>query len=94
MERKEFKINNTEDVARFFFWIVFDARINFHPDDSFTDYISYETGEATFSREDALYYDTVMEKCFNVCKESGVDIYDISIEVFDLYGSTQKPETI
>ena len=84
-ETKEFEIKTPLDVAKFFYWIVFEVGINFHPDDSFKDYVNYVTKEPTFTSEQADYYDEVMEKCFKVCKKKHRDIYQIALVVMGLF---------
>lgn len=82
---KQFEITLPEDVARFFLWLVFDRRLNFHPDDGFEQYQSYETHEPTFTAEEVAYYNNRMELCFNVCEKYKRDIYEIAIRIFKLY---------
>ena len=82
---EKFEINIPEDVTRFFFWLVFTKRINFHPDDPFKNYVDLKTKEATFSEEEAAYYDGVMEKCLDVCAHYGKDVYEIAAEVLELF---------
>lgn len=85
MDFEQFKIEKPEDVGRFFFWLVFDCKVNFHPDDDFADYVSEATGEATFTKEQADMYDKVMDECFRVCEQYRRDIYEIAIRTFQLY---------
>lgn len=85
IETKDFTINLPEDVGRFFFWLVFECRVNFHPDDSFDSYVSLKTGEQTFTKEQADKYDAVMERCFEVCEQYQRDIYEIAIRTFKLF---------
>lgn len=85
IETKDFTINLPEDVGRFFFWLVFECRVNFHPDDDFADYVCEATGEATFTKEQAEKYNGVMERCFEVCEKYGRDIYEIAIRTFGLF---------
>ena len=80
-----FTIKETFDVAKFFMWIIFDKNVSFHPDDSFAEYVNTETGEPTFTDQEAEYYDGVMRDCFNVCEKNGCDIYAISLIVDGLF---------
>lgn len=82
---KTFNISTPCDVADFFTWIVFNQKINFHPDDSFLIYVSYEDGTALFSPTMAEYYDKTMQSCFEVCKKYERDIYKIAQIVMGLY---------
>ena len=81
----EFKINTIEDVGKFFIWLVFEKRLDFHPDDDFGEYENYETHEPTFTNEEVRYYNDVMNECFNVCEKYKRDIYVISSHVYALY---------
>lgn len=72
-----FEIKTPADVAKFFFWIVFEKHIDFHPDDDFEEYVD-EDGEYVFSDEDAGYLTYTMSECFEVCKQYGRSIYHIA----------------
>ena len=91
---KGFNIKLPEDVAKFFFWLVFDCRINFHPDDDFEQYINTETKELTFSDDEAKYYNYTMSECFAVCKEYDRDIYKIALNVIGLFHYCDKNDTL
>ena len=41
---KDSKILSVKDVEAFFHHIVFERKVNFHPDDMFEDYVSCEGG--------------------------------------------------
>lgn len=82
---KTFNIQTPHDVAEFFFWIVFDRKINFHPDDSFGGYINVNTGKMSFEPTEANYYDMTMQRCFFICDEYRRDIYEIATRVLQLY---------
>lgn len=76
---RKFEINTVADVNNFFDWLVKDVGANLHPDDPFDLYVNSHTGERTFSDDDAAYYDSVMDKCFDVCDKNNVDIYTIGL---------------
>lgn len=84
-EMKEFAIKLPEDVGRFFFWLVFDCKVNFHPDEDFENYVSEKTGERTFSDEQCRSLNAAMEESFKVCEQYQRDIYEIAIRTFGLY---------
>ena len=85
METKDFQVKAPEDVAKFFFWLVFDCRLNFHPDDRFDNYVSIENGQQTFTDEQCAKYDKVMDDCFEVCEKHNRDIYEIASRVIALF---------
>ena len=71
-------ITKTEEVKDFFDHIVNELDINFHPDNDFRDYVSYNTGERTMNDEQAEIYNRLMDEAFDVC---GDDVYEIGSEL-------------
>ncbi len=69
-----------KDVETFFHHIVFERRVNFHPDDSFSEYVNYETQEPSFTKEEVMVYDRLMDEAFAVCEKAGADIYGIGLQ--------------
>ncbi|MBK7425580.1 MAG: hypothetical protein IPI60_00335 [Saprospiraceae bacterium] len=53
--------------------------LSFHPDENFTNYITLETEEPTYSVEEATLRNRLMSECFTVCEKS-TDIYSIMLE--------------
>ena len=72
-------ISSLKDVQAFFHHIVFERKVNFHPDDMFEDYVSCESGINTFSLEECAIYNRLMDESFKVCEKEGVDIYSIGL---------------
>ena len=87
---RQFKIEIPGDVAKFFFWLVFERSIDIHPDDPIDQYINLETKEPTFTLEEALYYERVRQKCFDVCMRHEVDIYGIATRTVNLFHYCDK----
>jgi hypothetical protein len=56
--------------------------LNYHPDDDFNNYVNTETGEASYTPEEALLRNELNEQCFEVCDQNGADLYDIAHEIF------------
>ena len=75
---QESHITNVEEVKNFFIHIVYDLDINFHPDDNFKDYVSYETGERAMDDKQAGLYNRLMDEAFDVC---GEDVYEIGSDL-------------
>lgn len=73
-------ITSVKDVKTFFHHIVFERKVNFHPDDAFDQYICTETREPSFSPDECTLYDRLIDESFNVCEKEGVDIYEIGLE--------------
>ena len=76
---QESHITTVEEVKNFFHHIVYDLDINFHPDDDFKDYVSYETGERTMNDEQAELYNRLMDEAFEVCDDD--QVYEIGSEL-------------
>ena len=75
------EIKTTEDVKTFFEELLSEG-LNFHPDDLFEDYINYETKEPTYTEEEAVLRNHLLEQAFDVCEKQGHDIYELCIEIF------------
>lgn len=94
IQTKNFNIETPHDVARFFFWLMFDCKVNFHPDENFNDYISLETNENPFNDKQTDMYNEIMDECFEVCEKYGRDIYEISIKVAQLFHYCDGNDTL
>lgn len=75
------KINDIKDVKTFFKQLL-DEDLNFHPDTPFEDYINRESRQDNYTPEEAATRNKIMDDCFEVCKNSGTDIYELAIEIF------------
>ena len=71
------EINTIEDVKLFAYQLVNEENLSFHPDNDFGDYINTDTKAATYNTEQASHLNMLMDKCFVVCEQSGIDIYEI-----------------
>lgn len=72
-------IMTVKDVETFFRHIVFERKVNFHPDDMFEDYVSCEGGINTFTLEECAIYNRLMDESFAICEKEEVDIYSIGL---------------
>lgn len=70
-------IKTIEDVKLFAFQLVNEDNLSFHPDDDFADYINMETKEQYYSEEDIIRLNEMLEKCFIVCEQAELDIYEL-----------------
>lgn len=75
------KIRSLNDVAEFVVQLVAEG-LNYHPDDDFENYVNIETGEPSYTPDEALLRNRLNAQCFEVCEKAGADIYDISMEIF------------
>ena len=75
------EIRNVEDVGQYFSYLVNEMKLNLHPDTDFSEYVSYETGQNTFTEEQICHFNNLMTTCFEVCEFAKADIYEIGLEV-------------
>jgi len=75
------EIKNLDDIAEFMHNLV-DEGVNAHPDEDFRNYVSMETGEDTFTAEEAEFRNNLMDASFDICEKEGVDIYSFMHEIF------------
>ncbi|KAB2914405.1 MAG: hypothetical protein F9K23_14455 [Bacteroidetes bacterium] len=73
-------IETIEDV-RLFAEQLLQEGVNFHPDEDFRNYINRSTKLPTYTNEEAIMRNSLMEKCFEVCEHEGEDIYEIMGDV-------------
>ena len=73
-------ITSVKDVEVFFHHLVFERKVNFHPDDDFANYICIAYKTPTFTQEEVDIYNRLMDESFDVCDKANVDIYEIGIE--------------
>lgn len=78
-------IKSIEDVNLFFHHLIYDRKINFHPDDDFSDYINNEDSSPAFSSEEVRTYNQLMDESFDVCEKSNIDIYGIGLQMLKDY---------
>ena len=53
----------------------------FHPDDPMTDYVRRDTGEPSYTPEEANRLDELMDEAFDFCEKQGIDIYGLSMDI-------------
>lgn len=75
------KICTIDDVKEFVEMQIADG-LTFHPDDDFNDYININTGKPTYSRVEADLRNRLVNECFEVCEESGIDFYAMGMEIY------------
>lgn len=76
----ESHIMSVKDVKTFFHHIVSERKVNFHPDDMFENYVSYEGGINTFTLGECAVYNRLIDESFAICVNEGVNIYEIGFE--------------
>lgn len=69
-------ITTIEDVKNFAKQLIGEG-ISINPDDDFNDYVNFATNSPSYNKEDAAFRNKLMEKCYEVCENEGIDIYEI-----------------
>lgn len=59
----------------------------FHPDNSMADYVRRDTGEPSYTIEEAQRLNCLMDEASDFCEHHEIDIYELSMEISKvLYG--------
>lgn len=82
-------IETVEDV-RLFAEQLLQEGVNIHPDEDFRNYINTTTKLPTYTDEESIMRNDLMEKCFELCEKTGEDIYEIMGEVLFAHLGTEK----
>lgn len=53
----------------------------FHPDDPMTDYVRKDTGEPSYTPEEAKRLEGLMDEAFDFCEKHSVDINELSMKI-------------
>ena len=76
------------DVRSFMYYLIveLDLGAGFHPDTPFDNpdhwYVNYDTGQPTFAdQHQRARLQSQLERCFQVCEQSGHDIYEQGLEL-------------
>lgn len=77
-------INMVEEVESFFDHLVKERKINFHPDNNFEEYINIDTREDSFTPQECMIYNRLMNESFVTCDQANVDIYEIGMKSLGL----------
>ena len=83
------QIQTIDDVKAFFYHLTFDMGISFHPDDIFEEMVS-PNYLGFFTPENMTLYDTLLEKCWDVCEKNNEDIYSLGIVYIKKYFFKEK----
>jgi hypothetical protein len=78
------KIRTKEDIANFFAYLLLVDRLNFHPDTSFLNYVSYDSGTPLFGAREALVREELLKDAFIVADKNKLDIYGVGLDVLAL----------
>jgi len=73
-------IKSIKDVELFTAQLVAEG-LSFHPDTDFQEYVTIETNEKSYTKEEARHRNELTEQCFEICEKENADIYDICNEI-------------
>jgi hypothetical protein len=87
-------IESEKDIRDFFYYLIFECKLNFHPDESFLDFEDEVVLDGIMSRKVCEGLDEVMKECFLYCEENMVikDLYSIGMEVLSSYLHPKRVE--
>ncbi|HKJ32662.1 MAG TPA: hypothetical protein VKA34_12585 [Balneolales bacterium] len=74
------RIKNLDDVEKFTKALIEEGVI-FHPDEDFIDYISLDTYLPTYTKDEAKKRNQLMDECFKVCNEEGINTYQYMLKI-------------
>lgn len=74
------QINKLPDVEAFTKALINEGT-SFHPDDDFTEYVNKTSGKPPYTPREAKFRNKLMERCFAVCTDEKVDVYDFMLEI-------------
>ncbi len=74
------QIQTSEDVKAFAKQLIMEG-VSFHPDDDFNDYVNFKEDTPCYSKDEADLRNELMNNCFDVCENEGIDIYELMLEV-------------
>ena len=84
------EIKTKEDVKTFFEQLI-DEGLNFHPDTPFEDYINCETRQPSYTKDQADLRNLLLDQCFDVCENEGIDIYNYANDIYLIITRLDKP---
>lgn len=73
-------INSIQDVKEFVRILMIDENLNFHPDTPFEDYINLNTNQPTYSTEEAILRNNLLQEAFTLSDTLGVDTHELMCE--------------
>lgn len=74
-------INTENDLCEMLTEVISYLGWAFHPDDPMTDYVNRETGEPSYTLEEAERLDKLMDEAFGFCEQNSIDIYELSMVI-------------
>ena len=74
-------VGNLEQVRAFFRALLENERLNFHPENTFSNYVVFGGGPA-YSDEQAVHRDLLMGQSFEVCNKLNLDTCAVACQVW------------
>jgi hypothetical protein len=82
MEKTMQLISTKEDIVnQLLLWRDHEIGLGFHPDTPGDDYVTQDR-DPLFTAEQAVEYDSKIDKCFEVCEALGLDFYELTLDQF------------
>ncbi len=70
-------INTLEDVKQFVHILMKEEKLAFHPDTPFEGYINLNTNEPTYSIQDVVLRDRLLNQAFELGEQLDVDTHEL-----------------
>ena len=74
-------ISTENDLRVLFIEVISYLGWAFHPDEPMTEYVWRDTGEPSYTQEEAQRLDNLMDEAFDFCEQHGIDIYELAMEI-------------
>lgn len=82
-------ITSLSEVESFAKYLYNEAKVAFHPDESFEDYVSIGSDCCAFTKAEAEILNHRMEESFVVCEKETVDIYEFMMQFSPIHSLMQ-----
>lgn len=74
-------INTEDDLRALLTEVISYLGWAFHPNEPMMEYVRGDTGEPSYTPEEAQRLETLMDEAFDFCEQRGFDIYELSMEI-------------
>lgn len=80
-------LSGVESFAKYLYDV---AKVNFHPDESFEDYVITGSDSYAFTKVETKILNQRMEESFAVCNKENVDIYEFMMQFSPIHTLMQN----
>lgn len=74
-------INTEDDLRALLTEVISYLGWAFHPKEPMMESVRGDTGEPSYTPEEAQRLENLMDEAFNFCEQRGFDIYELSMEI-------------